>query len=236
MSDYSALLTRLHVRSDPDSHEAAQAIERLEALVGGICAYPMCDCKGPGCQVLDAAVPEVCARSDLIEAERELAEVRAEIERKDEILQDAGEMINLLGAKLNMPVEGSDPKSDRDSMGCVELLSRIRKALAAPAQEPCPECGTTNDMHAVWCKPLPKPHYYRPDYMAMGDCKVCGHVKESPLHIGKEPAPTSEAGPAPEPTWWFDVLYRAEQHAWLSGWWMRQRKAAQQREVSDADT
>jgi hypothetical protein len=28
-----------------------------------------------------------------------------------------------------------------------------------------------------------EPHAYIPDYQAMGDCAVCGHVQESPLHI-----------------------------------------------------
>ena len=83
-----------------DAQQAAQAIERLAALVGGICAYPMCDCKGPGCQVLDAAVPEVCARSDLIEAKRELAEARAEIGRKDKLINRAGAFLLQGGKEL----------------------------------------------------------------------------------------------------------------------------------------
>jgi hypothetical protein len=28
-----------------------------------------------------------------------------------------------------------------------------------------------------------KPHIYHPDFQAMGDCRVCGHVQESPMHL-----------------------------------------------------
>lgn len=65
-------------------------IADLEALLGGICAFPMCDCGvGSECMVLDAPVPEVVSRDQLIEAHAELskrklspealAEVRLEI-------------------------------------------------------------------------------------------------------------------------------------------------------------
>ena len=30
-----------------------------------------------------------------------------------------------------------------------------------------------------WKGPGEKPHVYSPDYMAMGDCRVCGHVREA---------------------------------------------------------
>jgi hypothetical protein len=28
-----------------------------------------------------------------------------------------------------------------------------------------------------------EPHYYAPSTMHMGDCAVCGHLQESPLHL-----------------------------------------------------
>lgn len=34
-------------------------------------------------------------------------------------------------------------------------IRQLQEALAAPAPGPCPECGTRNDVHAVWCQPLP---------------------------------------------------------------------------------
>ena len=43
-------------------------VANFEAVIGGLCAYPLCRCgTGPECKVLDAPIPEVCARSDLIE-------------------------------------------------------------------------------------------------------------------------------------------------------------------------
>jgi len=29
---------------------------------------------------------------------------------------------------------------------------------------------------------LVKPHHYSPDYMAMGDCRICGRVAGDPVH------------------------------------------------------
>ena len=51
-------------------------ISELEAIIGGLCSYPLCDCKSKECQVLDAPIPEVCARSDLIEAEAREVKLR----------------------------------------------------------------------------------------------------------------------------------------------------------------
>lgn len=32
-----------------------------------------------------------------------------------------------------------------------------------------------------------QPHPYSPDYQAMGDCRTCGHLEDSPLHRLPEP-------------------------------------------------
>ena len=31
--------------------------------------------------------------------------------------------------------------------------------------------------------PVLQPHIYRPDWEAMGDCAICGHVQNSILHV-----------------------------------------------------
>lgn len=31
----------------------------------------------------------------------------------------------------------------------------------------------------AWEGPGEKPHLYFPDYMAMGDCRICGHVRDA---------------------------------------------------------
>lgn len=31
------------------------------------------------------------------------------------------------------------------------------------------------------------PHAYSPDIMAMGDCRVCGHDRDHPMHQQQEP-------------------------------------------------
>lgn len=74
-------LTAIRVRWGSPSNFQADQIEyqdfgwlldkvaELEAIIGGLCSYPLCDCKSKKCLVIDAPIPEVCARSDLIEAE-----------------------------------------------------------------------------------------------------------------------------------------------------------------------
>ena len=143
MSDYSELVKRLYERGTPEMPDVS-----------------------PG----DQDCYEAAQAIELLE--KQLAEARAEVERKDKLINRAGAFL-LQGGK--------------------ELARRtLNEDLAAPEPDWL-EQATTVD------------------------------------HLNK-PARRKEPTPAPEPTWWFDVLYRAEQHAWLSGWWMRQRKAAQQRE------
>lgn len=56
--------------------EAAEsALAQAEARLGSMCAYPMCDCKSEECRVIDGPIPEVCMRSDLVEAEAREAEL-----------------------------------------------------------------------------------------------------------------------------------------------------------------
>lgn len=57
--------------------ETAAELERVQAKLGALCGYPLCDC-GPGkvCMVLDAAPPEVCARADLINLNKKYESVR----------------------------------------------------------------------------------------------------------------------------------------------------------------
>lgn len=57
--------------------QAEARVAELEAMLGGLCAYPLCECgDGSECKVLDAPVPAVCARSDLVELEADNAALR----------------------------------------------------------------------------------------------------------------------------------------------------------------
>ena len=64
----------------------------------------------------------------------------------------------------------------------LEVERRILASLTPPpaAQEP-----------VAWKGPGEKPHEYSPDYMAMGDCRICGHTYEA--HYPSSPACQQEA-------------------------------------------
>lgn len=55
-----------------------------------------------------------------------------------------------------------------------------------------------------------KPHRYRPSWLHMGDCDVCGHVAESPLHDNPVIVVCNPA-PSPGPLW-----DRAPADAWAT--------------------
>lgn len=44
------------------------------------------------------------------------------------------------------------------------------------------------------------PHLYRPSWLHMGDCAICGHVAESPLHTNPVITVCNPA-PSPGPLW-----------------------------------
>ena len=140
--------------------EAAERIEELEHQLVRARARYHASCE-EGVKV-DSQLAEANSRNaehaQTIAVMRvKLAAARAEIERLREIAEDAT-------SDLRRYAHDETPERRLVSASCYE------EALAASAQEPKPE-----------------PHHYSPDYMAMGDCKICGHVEDSPLHIGKRP-------------------------------------------------
>ncbi|VDS07531.1 hypothetical protein PARHAE_00708 [Paracoccus haematequi] len=88
-------------------------------------------------------------------------DLRATIER---LIEDA-----MIDAEVDYPA-GSDA-GHRISWDSDSLLNGIMALIPAPApaeQDP-----------VAWNGPGEKPHEYSPDYMAMGDCRICGHTRDA---------------------------------------------------------
>ncbi|ARC35497.1 hypothetical protein A6J80_03080 [Paracoccus yeei] len=68
------------------------------------------------------------------------------------------------------------------------LADDIRQILAAFASREAPPAAQEP---VAWQGPGEKPHEYSPDYMAMGDCRICGHDYEA--HHPSPPACQQEA-------------------------------------------
>lgn len=49
-----------------------------------------------------------------------------------------------------------------------------------------PEPPAVTEGESMKVEPVTK-HEYSPDYMAMGDCRICGHVREAAHHCHTEP-------------------------------------------------
>ena len=48
------------------------------------------------------------------------------------------------------------------------------------------DCERAHDCdHPDCCCPV-RLHTYIPDWRFMGDCKICGHVEDSPVHLKEE--------------------------------------------------
>ncbi|SUZ34090.1 hypothetical protein ROE7235_03872 [Roseibaca ekhonensis] len=42
----------------------------------------------------------------------------------------------------------------------------------------------------AWLGPGEKPHEYKPDWIAQGDCAICGHTRDA-HHVSTQSAPSS---------------------------------------------
>lgn len=114
----SARLSAEELLETEERAEQAEArMKELEAIVGGLCAYPLCDCgSGPNCRVLDAPIPETCARSDLVEAEAALERAVADGVAMRDVLDRVEAVLSIV-----------EPRSDKHEY--LECLGAVRQAL-----------------------------------------------------------------------------------------------------------
>ena len=78
--------------------------------------------------------------------------------------------------------------------------------LQADGETPCPCIGARKGAETIrmaaasmWKGPGETPHRYSPDYMAQGDCQVCGHTREAHQSA---PDPVSRLMEAAQPVMW----------------------------------
>lgn len=122
-------------------------------------------------------------------------------------------------------------EQDAKAAAQADYEARIRSALIsapAPAEQ---------DLVA-WNGPGEKPHEYSPDYMAMGDCRICGHTRDAHYPAPVPAVPDDVAGllseirPIPELT---DLAATIEALAaardMLGRWWERERHRAEKAEA-----
>ena len=68
---------------------------------------------------------------------------------------------------------------------------------------------------STWKGPGETPHRYSPDYMAQGDCKICGHTREAHQSA---PAPVARLVEAHMPRAWVDVMGERVRQMAVEGW------------------
>lgn len=86
-----------------------------------------------------------------------------------------------------------DSLDDAKAAAQADYEARIRSALIsapAPAEQ---------DLVA-WNGPGEKPHEYSPDYMAMGDCRICGHTRDAHYPAPVPAVPDSPSFYRPRPS------------------------------------
>ena len=73
-----------------------------------------------------------------------------------------------------------------------DAASRRRKLLGYMDDKSAADARA--EAHPTWNGPGEKPHAYSPDYMAMGDCRICGHTREA---YDTKPDARAENAPCP---------------------------------------
>ena len=105
----------------------------------------------------------------------DLAAARSEIER----LTKERDYKQMVIEKLSSHIEKAE--AERDSFQAMfRSCLKGNDALREKAQKANTERDEARALVAsIWKGPGETPHRYSPDYMAQGDCQICGHTREA---------------------------------------------------------